>query len=520
MKKNTIIWIVLGLLLAAGAVYFLFFRSEKTQGPLDTSRSIERSEIKDFFRNYHEFSPYAVELTKFYKERDFELAWFDKDGLTEQSFQMYLAAVNSGKHGIGKPVPYRDELINLFSDEPSNTTVVPIDLMLTAQYFHYNAANFEGEVTERQTRALDWLIKREKTDPIQLLNDIVDNKSDIYNGEAFRKGYADLKVALAAIREKGLEKLEPIKSDKNKYEPGDSSEVISKIRERLAVLGDLATTNNSPVLDAELVEGIKSFQKRHGLEPDGIAGPGFFEELNVSGNQRVRQILANMERYRWMSDDGNHDYLFVNIPDYKLYAYENDSVVWEMNVVVGKDLNKTVVFSGDIDHIVFSPYWNIPASIVQKEILPGIERNPNYLAEKNMEIYGNSGGLPNIRQKPGVNNSLGKAKFMFPNSHSIYLHDSPAKSLFTNTERAYSHGCVRVANAEYLANYLLKDQTKWTPERIKEAMDLGKETVVNLDKPKPVYITYFTAFVDSEGKLNFRKDIYNRDSKLQTALFN
>ena len=290
MKKNTIIWIVLALLLIGGASYFLFFRN-KSSVPKDIMGTrIERSDIKDFFKSHPEFSPYAVELTTFYKERDFALAWLDKDGLTEQSFQMYLATVNSGKNGIGKPAPYREELITLFGDEPSKTTVVPIDPMLTAQYFHYNAANFEGEVTERQTRALDWLIKREKMDPIQLLNEIVDNKSDIYNNEAFRQGYADLKVALAAIREKGLEKLEPIKSDKNKYEPGDSSEVIRKVRERLAVLGDMEANNNSPVLDAGLVEGIKVFQKRHGLEPDGIAGPGFFRELNVSGNQRVRQI--------------------------------------------------------------------------------------------------------------------------------------------------------------------------------------------------------------------------------------
>lgn len=520
MKKNSILWVILALVAVGLAAYFLYFRNQGKMSENIDEIEIGRTEIKDFFAKHPDFSPFAVELTKFYKERDFELAWFDKDGLTEQAFQMYLAAVNSGKYGIGKTAPYSDELITLFSDEPTKKTIVPIDLMLTAQYFNYNKSNFEGEVSERQTRALEWLIKREKTDPIQLLNDIVDNKSDIYNGEAFRKGYADLKVALAAIRAKGLEKLEPIKSDKNKYEPGDSSEVIRKVRERLVILGDLTANNNSSVLDTALVAGIKAFQKRHGLEPDGIAGPRFFSELNVSGNQRVRQILANLERYRWMSDDGEHDYLFVNIPDYKLYAYENDSMVWEMNVVVGQDLNKTVVFSGDIDHLVFSPYWNIPASIVQKEILPGIERNPNYLAEKNMEIYGNSGGLPNIRQKPGENNSLGKVKFMFPNSHSIYLHDSPAKSLFTNTARAYSHGCVRVGNAEFLANYLLKDRKEWTPEKIREAMNLGKETVVNLDKPKPVYITYFTAFVDKDGKLNFRKDIYNRDSKLQNVLFN
>lgn len=521
MKNRSIIWIVLAIVVAGGlAGYFLIFNNQGKMSENISEIEVGSSEIKDFFAKHPDFAPYAKDLAKFYRDRDFKLAWFDEDGMIEQAFQMYIASVNAGDKMEGKLVPYRDELIKLFGDEPSSKTIVPIDLMLSAQFFHYDRENFTEDLSERQTRALNWLIKRDKADPAEMLNNIIENKTNLYDGESMREGYSNLKLALSNIKTKGLDKLEPITSEKKKFEPGDSSSVLLKVRERLVLLGDMTANNNSSVLDTALISGIKNFQIRHGIEPDGVPGQGFFEALNVPGSVRVKQILANMERYRWIADRGNKDYLFVNIPDYKLYAYKNDSLLWEMNVVVGQDLNKTVIFEGDISYIVFSPYWNIPASIVTKEILPGIESNPNYLEEKNMEIYGeNEGDLPNIRQKPGPNNSLGKAKFMFPNSHSIYLHDSPAKSLFTNTERAYSHGCVRVANSEFLANYLLQGQKGWTPERIKEAMDKGEETTVNLEKPMPVYITYFTAFVDKNGKLNFRKDIYNRDQKLMDVLF-
>jgi murein L,D-transpeptidase YcbB/YkuD len=206
--------------------------------------------------------------------------------------------------------------------------------------------------------------------------------------------------------------------------------------------------------------------------------------------------------------------MFVNIPQFKLVAMEKDSIVLSCNVVVGKATNKTVIFRGDMKYVVFSPYWNVPQSIINKEILPAMKRNPNYLAKHNMEYNGGK-----IRQKPGPDNSLGLVKFLFPNSFNIYLHDTPSKSLFKEDKRAFSHGCIRVSEPFELAKYLLRHDPSWTPEKIKGAMDSGKEQYVSLKNTVPVYLVYFTAFVDSKGKLNFRDDIYNRDQELKEMLF-
>jgi murein L,D-transpeptidase YcbB/YkuD len=193
---------------------------------------------------------------------------------------------------------------------------------------------------------------------------------------------------------------------------------------------------------------------------------------------------------------------------------EKDSVILSCNVVVGKATNKTVIFRGDMKYVVFSPYWNVPPSIINKEILPAMKRNPNYLAKHNMEYNGGK-----IRQKPGPNNSLGLVKFLFPNSFNIYLHDTPSKSLFKEDKRAFSHGCIRVSEPFELARYLLRHDPSWTPEKINGAMNSGKEQYVTLKNTVPVYLVYFTAFVDAQGKLNFRDDIYNRDQELKEMLF-
>ena len=184
-----------------------------------------------------------------------------------------------------------------------------------------------------------------------------------------------------------------------------------------------------------------------------------------------------------------------------------------MNVVVGKDLHQTVVFNGDIKYVVFSPYWNIPPSILKKEILPAIKKNPNYLSKNNMEWNGNG-----VRQKPGPSNALGLVKFLFPNSFNIYLHDSPAKNLFGAQTRAFSHGCIRLAEPKKLAVYLLKDDPQWTEKKIDAAMHAGKEKYVTLKNPVPVFIGYLTAWVDQQGRLNLRKDIYKRDQALAEML--
>jgi len=190
-----------------------------------------------------------------------------------------------------------------------------------------------------------------------------------------------------------------------------------------------------------------------------------------------------------------------------------------MPVVVGKEGHNTTLFSDMLTTIVFSPYWNVPPTIVKKEIMPAMEKDPNYLAANDMEITGTEDGLPVVRQKPGDKNSLGKVKFLFPNTFNIYFHDTPAKGLFEKDVRAYSHGCIRLSEPVKLADYLLQDDPKWTPEKINEAMNRGQEQYVKLKDPVPVFITYYTAWVDENGQLNFRDDIYGHDKEIAEKMF-
>jgi murein L,D-transpeptidase YcbB/YkuD len=201
-------------------------------------------------------------------------------------------------------------------------------------------------------------------------------------------------------------------------------------------------------------------------------------------------------------------------------VYDSGNVVLSMNVIVGSAANNTVIFNGNLKYIVFAPYWNVPPSIVKKEILPAISRNPNYLAKNNMEITGHSGGLPEVRQKPGEKNSLGLVKFLFPNNFNIYLHDTPNRDLFTESSRGFSHGCIRISEPKKFAEYLLRNDTVNYPSaKIDSLMHNPKEKWVTLNKTVPVFIGYFTAWVDKQGVLNFRKDIYKHDEVMASKLF-
>jgi murein L,D-transpeptidase YcbB/YkuD len=241
--------------------------------------------------------------------------------------------------------------------------------------------------------------------------------------------------------------------------------------------------------------------------------------MNVPAITRLQQILMNMDRMRWVANEPKGNLIVVNIPEFVLHLYENGNKVFDIDVVVGKESNNTMMFNGDLSQVVFSPYWNVPPSIVKNEILPAMNRNPGYLARQNMEINGEDGGLPSIRQRPGPGNALGKVKFLFPNSFNIYFHDTPAKSLFEKDKRAFSHGCIRLREPEKLANYVLRNQPEWTPEKINEAMNSGNEKFVKVKDPIPVVITYYTAWVDETGKVNFREDIYGHDEHLRTKMF-
>lgn len=291
----------------------------------------------------------------------------------------------------------------------------------------------------------------------------------------------------------------------------DTAAVIPLIKERLKLLGDLRRVRDDNAFNLPLEDAVKQFQLRHGLEDDGAIGPAFMKALNMPLEKRIEQLTANMNRINVDTISSTGTRIIANIPEYKLYVMEGNREVLTMDIVVGKTSNPTVVFSDTLETIVFSPYWNVPASIVKNEILPAMKRNGSYLQRNNMEITGKVDGLPQIRQKPGPHNALGSVKFLFPNKYNIYFHDTPAKTLFDNQKRAFSHGCIRLSQPYELAQYLLKDRPEWPDTEILRAMGSGSEKWVKLDKKIPVSIIYYTAWVDNAGLLNFRDDIYGHD---------
>ncbi|HNR56537.1 MAG TPA: L,D-transpeptidase family protein, partial [Flavobacteriales bacterium] len=219
---------------------------------------------------------------------------------------------------------------------------------------------------------------------------------------------------------------------------------------------------HSTTYDSVLVHAVQRFQERHSLLPDGVIGTSVIRALNVTPAQRVRTMLINMERLRWVPEAYAPDLILVNIPEYRMHIFEDGKEAWNMKVVVGNVATRTVIFSDTLTNIVFSPYWGVPQSIVKNEILPELRKNPNYLAKKGMERIGGTDANPVIRQKPGRSNALGLVKFLFPNNYSIYFHDTPSKGGFARESRAFSHGCIRLSEPQRLAEYLLRNDTTWT----------------------------------------------------------
>jgi murein L,D-transpeptidase YcbB/YkuD len=310
------------------------------------------------------------------------------------------------------------------------------------------------------------------------------------------------------IRNSGGWGIIPI-TPKKIYRQGDSNNTIKALKKRLYTSGDMEFIDTSSLYNKELVAVVKKVQKRHGFKEDGLVFTEFLKELNVPVEKRIHQLKININRLEKMEITSGTR-LVANIPEFKLHVYEGDQHIFDMPIVVGKSSSKTISFNDQMKHVVFSPYWNVPSSIVSAEILPAMDRDRTYLKRNGYEQVGSENGLPKIRQKPGKNNSLGLVKFIFPNSHNIYFHDTPAKSLFQARKRTFSHGCIRLAEPEKLARYLLKDQN-WDDARIKKAMHAGKEQWVALDKPVAVSITYITAWVGNDGEINFREDVYGHD---------
>ncbi len=481
--------------------------------------------VEQFIQTHAVAVKKAADIRDFYRNRKYQFAWFTNDGLDEhgQAFwNLHNQYVNYAKDSsfFNKKLHGQMELLLNDASEASLSAaeIQEMELSLTEHFFDYANYAFTGKVDPGE---LKWHIPQRKINAVALLDSLVGrNGESLHQWEPVNQQYRQLRQQL--LRYYTIEKeggWPTVAGSQKVYRQGDSAAAVRLLKQRLQIVGDYHSGDTSAVFTAALKSALQATQQRFGLKPDGIAGPATLRALNKPVTERIEQMLVNMERMRWMPAHGEGRRLVANIPEYKLHVYEGDEEVFDMRIVVGKAANKTVVFNDQLKYIVFSPYWNVPASIVRNEILPAMQRNPGYLDRKNMEQTGTRNGLPVIRQKPGGSNSLGRVKFLFPNSYAIYFHDTPAKSLFGQNRRAFSHGCIRLQEPKKLAAYLLQDQPSWTHSRITDAMYAGTEKWVNLSEPVPVAITYFTAWADAAGNVQFREDIYGHDKALAARLF-
>jgi murein L,D-transpeptidase YcbB/YkuD len=460
----------------------------------------------------------AGHLRDFYNARNFEFAWFDSRGLNEQALAFRnLYDYNKDSATERKNLDYRlDHYTESNSAiSASNADVVKSELSLTWRFINYTADQYQDPGMLAVAR--DHFLPAMKMESMKMAEAVANDRdrkginNDMYNA---LKG--QLKKYMAYVEKGGWPEV-PV--PKKKLKLGSKDTTIALIKKRLHVTGELPANDTLAVFDKALDSAVKMVQGTYGYKPDGVISADLVKELNVSAGARLQQILINMQRMHWIPAEPEGKLIVVNIPEFMLHVKEAKRDVFNMPIVVGKEGTNTVLFSGVLNQVVMSPYWNLPESIVTNEIMPEMQKDPDYLAKHEMEITGEKDGVPVIRQLPGNKNQLGKIKFLFPNSYNIYFHDTPYKGLFEKDKRAYSHGCIRLSDPVKLAEYLLSDKEEWDYAKITEAMNSGKEKFVRVKDPVPVLIYYYTAWVDANGQLQFRDDIYDRDKRIAGKLF-
>ncbi|WP_185955229.1 L,D-transpeptidase family protein [Solitalea koreensis] len=486
---------------------------------------------------------FSDSIVNFYKNRNFKHAWFDSTELTESAKSFINALHSYTTLNSGNKMVIFPELKIIYShletfpdnDPLPDTLKRQMDLLLTGNFYYF--INFIHHGDNERMKDINWFIPLHKisTDSAitHLLKNAPNSKFDsITLNNQFDLLLNSLRKYYAIEKKNNWDSIE-LKTTVLKV--GSKNGSVPEIKTRLYLFGDLTTNDRSTLFTKELKEAVVEFQKSNGLKEDGVIGPQVLSQLNRPIHDRVLQILVNLERSKWMQAKPNTTFIIVNIPEFKMHVYEGSTLSWSCSVIVGKAGTNTISFTSNMKYIVFSPYWNIPQSIIKSEIIPEMIKKPSYIAHHNMEIrsgekvmnpasitwskYQESRFPYSIRQKPGAKNALGYVKFIFPNEYNIYLHDTPEKGLFNQTNRMFSHGCIRIEEPLKLAQFLLKADTSWTDEKIKETMYNGEEKVVILKKMVPVFINYLTAWVDENNRLNFRADIYGHDAKLAKQLF-
>ena len=489
----------------------------------------DSTNIDSFLMKHKGLATYRNQYFDFYKKKQYKFSWLDTNGLSQQAHKFYklqndVANNLSDSSLFDTLFQKRYQLLGSIptaSKLPMDSVALETELLFTGQFFKYASKVYEG--SDIDTKELGWYIPRKKINVIATLDSIVKPTSkplEVF--EPLNEQYRLIEQYITRyhkIKEEISEDTIPVKG--RIFRRGRHSKYVPLIKEKLYAYGDLKKLNNSRYFDTALQSAVKQFQYRMGLKSNGIVGDATVKELNKPIDSLIEKLVINLERSRWMLPEKEKETrIEVNIPEYKMHVYEDGKQNFSMNVVVGTAVNNTVIFNGNLKHIVFSPYWNVTDDIVKKEVMPAMLKDSDYLAKNNMEIVKYNGKVPVIRQKPGPTNSLGGVKFLFPNDYNIYFHDTPFKGAFTSFKRSFSHGCIRLGEPEKLAQFLLrKDSTIYTQDSIKALMAQPDEVWVTSKPAVPVTIKYFTAWVDEKGLINFREDIYGHDRKMAEKLF-
>ena len=485
----------------------------------------------------------AREVRDLYAGRGWFPLWIDMDGRLDPRVEPIVARLARAREEGLVPSDYYVDSLKELTRSADADDVVATEILLSAAVMRYGVDVHSGRLVPRQIDAT-FDITPKPVDRAALataasmLPDPDRFLADLAPKHAL---YQQLKGALSGF-ETLAEAGWPTIPAGNSVRPGEESDRVPVLRARLAATGELVgdPADRSHLYDPQLVAAVEQFQTKHGLKPDGILGRATLAMLNRQGPERMNQIVASMERLRWLPDDLGPDYLMVNVAAFTMDIVADGQLVRTMDVVVGQPKNQTPLFNSALTYLEFNPTWTIPPSIAAKEYLPKLRNNPGYLASRNYRLFSGWGGgsremsadyvdwygvgagtmrSMRIRQDPGPGNALGKVKFMMANNWSVYLHDTPSKSYFKRTDRALSHGCVRLQDPIWLADYLLDGSPDWSPARRERVMGNWTPTTrINLPAPMPLYIVYQTAWVDGTGEVAFRDDIYGIDAKVIAAL--
>ena len=459
----------------------------------------------------------------------------NKKGLTPKGLALYQFLLASEEEGLLPQLYHVGRIQNLLQENPA-LYQAEINQLLQEGMLAYIRDMVVG-MPELKKRDPDWLLEGRKVDAAETLVEIIqseDPESIVVKLQPNYPEYYNLKRALRAFKAKEFDQEPPVVAKGGTIKPGMSGERVIQMRDRLNYQGyDAGDANH---YDAKMRMAVKAFQKTHLLEPDGAAGAKTITELNRSNRDRIEQIQINMERWRWMPETMGAHYVAVDIPGFRYSVIKEGREVLSARTVVGRGARKTPVFMSPMSYVVFSPYWHVPRSMAVNDFLPRLKQNPYALNRSKIRIFRNGAEIDpgtvdwslysrnnfpfQLRQDPGDHNSLGRVKFMFPNEHAIYLHDTPSKYLFDKTSRDFSSGCVRIENPEELAEYFL-GEAGWDQKRIKAAFKRSSEAHVSLNKDKkiPVYTLYMTTRVEDDS-ISFRADIYSKDKVLLESLNN